>query len=128
MHRKDILYRMNNTLNINEQEVRLKRKLLLVILFIVYPAYILQACAVSPLYTITDSNILYNGFISLLFYFLGIIIDLFVIYISLSTVIYGMYKFPIREIRSTIAFVLMSISTQVEDASAILSPPRTISK
>jgi len=95
-------------LSINEQDHKLKRKLLLLMLFIVYPAYILQACVISPIYTITDSNILYSGLISLIFYFLGIVIDIFVIFLSLAAVIYGMHKFSLRELRSVIVLALMA--------------------
>lgn len=93
---------------IKEQDIMLKRKLLLVLLFIAYPAYILQSCAISPMYTITDSNILYSGLLSLFFYFLGILVDIFVIFLSLATVIYGLHKFSLRDMRSVITLALMA--------------------
>ena len=87
----------------------LKKKLLYAILFIAYPAYILQAAVVSPVFTITNGNILYKGgLLSVSFYFLGIVIDLFVIFLSLAIVIYGLYRLTIKDMRSIITVTLLA--------------------
>lgn len=91
------------------ENLNLKKKLLRAILFIAYPAYVLQACVISPVFTITDGNILYkDSVLSLAFYFLGIIVDLFVIFLSLSVVIYGLYKLTLKDARSVILAALLA--------------------
>ena len=91
------------------ENLNLKKKLLYAILFIAYPAYVLQACVISPIFTVTDGNVLYkDGFLSLAFYFLGIIIDLFVIFLSLAVVIYGLYRLTLKDMRAVILAVLLA--------------------
>ena len=98
---------MNNETNIKKQDYDLKKRLLFVILFIVYPVYILQACVISPIHTITDSNVAYK-IIPLVFYFLGIIVDIAAIYITLATLIYGMYRIGIKDLRSVMILAIFS--------------------
>ena len=90
---------------LTEHELSLKRKLFSIILFAAYPAYIVNSCVVSPIYTVTDSNVAYNV-LPLVFFFLGIIIDLAVIYLSLAVIIYGMYKLPTKALSPLIALTL----------------------
>ena len=96
---------MNHDTPFNNYESDLKKRLLYTILFIVYPAYVLLACVISPIHTITDSNIAYK-ILPLIFYFLNVIIDILVIYLSLATVIYGMYRLPLSKLRSLIILAL----------------------
>lgn len=105
--RKDFQSVMNKDISLNKQDAGLKRRLLFIALFIVYPACIINSCIVSPIHTITDSNVAYRV-LPLVFYFLGIIIDLFIIFISLATGIYGMYRLPVDKIRSLIILVLLA--------------------
>ena len=98
---------MINETNSKIQANDLKKRLLFVILFIVYPAYILQACVISPIHTITDSNVAYE-ILPLVFYFLGIVVDIAVIYVTLATVIYGMYRLGINNFRSVMIAALIS--------------------
>ena len=96
---------MNNEIFINTRDADLKKRLLFIILLIVYPACILQSCIVSPIYTITDSNVAYKV-LPLVFYFLGIIIDILVIFITLATIIYGLYRLQLKSFRSVIVLAL----------------------
>ena len=96
---------MNNEIALNKQDLNLKKKLLFIILFIVYPACVLLSCVISPIYTITDSNVAYKV-LPLILYFINTIVELFVIYLSLATVIYGMYRLPIKTIRAIMILAL----------------------
>ena len=98
---------MNNETNVKKQDQDLKKRILFIILFVVYPAYILQACVISPLHTITDSDVAYKV-LPLVFYFLGIIVDIAVIYITLAVLIYGMYRIDIYSFRSVMILSLVS--------------------
>lgn len=98
---------MNHDNTLNKQDSNLKKRLLFTVLFIAYPAYILLSCVISPIHTITDSNVAYKV-LPLIFYFLNVIIDIFVIYLLLSTVIYGMYRLPINDIKSVLILALLA--------------------
>ena len=97
-------------ININTDALRdqkLKKKLLMTVLCVIYPTYILHSCVVSPIYTATSSNIAYN-LIPLVFYFVGIIIDIFVIFLSLSLIIYGLLRLDLKRMISIIVAVFLS--------------------
>ena len=96
---------MNNEITFNQKDSDLKKRLLFTILFIVYPAYVLLSCVISPIHTITDSNIAYKV-LPLVFYFLNVIVDILVIYLSLATVIYGMYRLSVKNLRSVLILAL----------------------
>ena len=99
---------MNNSVVLNERDLKLKKRLFSIILYIAYPAYILHSCIVSPLYTITDSNVAYKGILSLSFRFLYEVIDLFVIFLSLAVMIYGLCRLGGRKMRSVIALAMVA--------------------
>lgn len=98
----------NNDITLNERDLKLKKLLFSIILYIAYPAYILHSLVVSPLYTITDSNIAFNGIIPLSLYFVYNIIDIFVIFLSLAVVIYGLCRLGGKAMRSVIALVMLA--------------------
>ena len=95
----------NNDVTLNARDLNLRKKLYSAILFAIYPAYILNACVVAPLYTVTDSNVAYIDLIPLIFYFLGIVIDLFAIFFSLAVVFYGLHRLSFKNLRSVIILV-----------------------
>ena len=99
---------MNNSVVLNERDLKLKKRLFSIILYIAYPAYILHSCIVSPLYTITDSNVAYKGILSLSFRFLYEVIDLFVIFLSLAVMIYGLCRLGAKNMRSVIALAMLA--------------------
>ena len=99
---------MKNNVVLNERDLKLKKRLFSVILYIIYPAYILHSCVISPLYTITDSNVAYKGIISLLLRFVYEVIDLFVIFLSLSVIIYGLCRLGLKNMRSSITVALLA--------------------
>lgn len=98
----------NTDITLNERDLKLKKKLFFIILYAAYPAYILHSCVVSPLYTITDSNVDYNGIISLTLYFIYNIIDIFVIFLSLAVIIYGLCRLGFRETGSVIVLAMLA--------------------
>ena len=99
---------MKNNVVLNERDLKLKKRLFSVILYIIYPAYILHSCVISPLYTITDSNVAYKGIISLSLRFVYEVIDLFVIFLSLSVIIYGLCRLGLKNMRSSITVALLA--------------------
>ena len=99
---------MNNNITLNERDLKLKKLLFSLILYIVYPAYVLHSLVISPIYTITDSDIAVNGIIPLIFYFLYNVIDIFVIFFSLAVIIYGLCRLGVKSIKSVIALALMA--------------------
>ncbi len=86
---------------------RLKKRLLLVILCLAYPAYAVHSCITSPFYTVFDSNVETTS-IALVFYALNLIIDLFVFFLSYGVVIYGMYRLSLKKISTTFWFAMLS--------------------
>ena len=96
---------MNKDIFLNEQDAKLKKKLLYITLFAVYAAYAVNSCVISPIYTVTSSDITLEK-LSFGFYFLGVIIDIFTIFLSLSIVIYGMCRISLRNLRSVIILTL----------------------
>ena len=98
----------NKDIVLNERDGSLKKRLFYMILYIVYPAYILHSCIVSPLYTITDSNVVYKGILSLSLRFVYETIDLFVIFFSLAVMIYGLCRLGGKNMRSVIALALLA--------------------
>ncbi len=99
---------------------RIKRDLLKKILFIVYPAYIMHSCVTSPVFTIFDSNV-ETGELALLFYFLNIAIDLFVMFFSYAVVIYGIYKLSLKDI--TPVFYLAMLAPVFKYALKLIVSP-----
>ena len=93
---------------LNERDLALKKRLFTLVLYVVYPAYILHSCVISPLYTITDSNVAYKGIISLIFRFTYEIIDIFVIFFSLALLIYGLCRLTTKDMKSTIVWVMLA--------------------
>lgn len=89
----------------NGKTVDLKKRLFLMVLLAVYPICILQSCVLSPIYTITDSNVSYD-ILPIVLKYLGIVIDIFNIFFSLSIVIYGLIRYSLSEIRSTFIMVI----------------------
>ena len=85
----------------------LKKRLFNIILFVVYPAYLLHSCVVSPLYTVFDSNV-ETELLSLVFYALYNFIDIAVIFLSCAVIIYGIYRLSLKEIKKAYAFVLVA--------------------
>lgn len=98
----------NNVKILNPKDLNLKKKLLYIILFVVYPAYVLHSCVVSPIYTITDSDITYHKVIPLIFNVLGVEIDLLVIFLSLAVIIYGLHRLSLRDMRGIITVSLLA--------------------
>lgn len=90
-----------------EINLSLKKRLKLATLLLIYPMYLIGACVVSPLYTMTDSDISYD-LLPVIFKYLGVAIDIFGIYISLAIIIYGLLKFKAIEIKGIIILVLAS--------------------
>ena len=90
--------------NKNEQ---LKKLLFRLIVFVAYPAYIVHSCVTSPLYTVLYSNVDYT-YLSLIFFYLNIFIDLFVFFLSYSVIIYGMYRLSLKQIKTTFIFATLS--------------------
>jgi hypothetical protein len=85
----------------------IEKRLTFTALFVIYPLYLVGACVVSPLYTATASNISYEVLPVILKY-LGVFIDIFGIYISLSIAIYGLLKLDIPKTKSVLALILAS--------------------
>ncbi len=98
----------NNDIVLSERDESLKKRLFYIMLYIAYPAYILHSCIVSPLYTITDSNVAYRGILSLSLRFLYETIDLFVIFFSLAVMIYGLCRLGGKNMRSVIALAMLA--------------------
>lgn len=98
----------NKDIVLSERDERLKKRLFYMILYIAYPAYILHSCIVSPLYTITDSNVALKGILSLSLRFLYEAIDLFVIFFSLSVMVYGLCRLGGKNMRSVIALAMFA--------------------
>lgn len=86
---------------------RLKKRLFKIILFIAFPAYIIHSCVTSPLYTVFDSDVALKSY-SLIFYILNDLIDLFVFFLSYATIIYGIYRLSIKEIKSTFCLAVLA--------------------
>ena len=98
----------NNDIVLTERDSKLKKRLFSIILYIAYPAYILHSCVVSPLYTITDSNVAYKGLLSLSLRFAYEVIDLFVIFLSLAVMIYGLCRLGGKNMRSVIVLSMLA--------------------
>lgn len=77
-------------MNISDDNKNLKNKLLKIILLTVYPLYIAHSLIVSPLFTILYSNAAVPDIFPVILYFLTVIIDIFVLWIMFSVVLYGL--------------------------------------
>ena len=88
-----------------EKEKKLKKYLLRGILWIAYPIYALQSLAVYPLYTILESNVALAS-VAPVFKYIGILMDLFVFFLSNSIIIYGLLRLSFSRIRSVFWLVL----------------------
>ena len=105
------------------QDSRLKKRLVLAVLCMAYPAYIIHSCVTSPLFTVYDSNIETSS-ISLIFYGMNLILDLFVFFLTYSVSIYGMYRlnkndlhpiFAVSILATVFKYVLKLIMTPIID-------------
>lgn len=85
-----------------------KQRLLRIILFTVYPAYILHSLVVAPLFTICDSNVGVPEAITVALYFLFVLIDILVFFISFSVIIYGMCEMPLKDMRGILILIFLS--------------------
>ena len=85
----------------------LKRRLFRIILFIVFPAYIVHSCVTSYLYTVFYNNVELRSF-SIIFDILNDVIDLFAFFICYAVVIYGLYRLSFKEIKKTFYLALFS--------------------
>ena len=89
------------------QNEALKKRLLKIILFIVFPAYVIHSCITSPLYTVFTSNVALKSF-SIIFYMINDLIDLFVFFISYATIIYGLYRLSFNDIKKHFVLALLA--------------------
>ena len=85
----------------------LEKRLTFSTLLVIYPLYLLGSCVVSPLYTATDSNVSYD-LLPIILKYLGVVIDIFGIYISLAIAIYGLIKLEMSKIKPVLTAVLLS--------------------
>lgn len=88
-------------------DISLKKKLLRIILFIAYPAYVLHSLVFSPLYTVLYSDIGVNPVFHVILYYLLVLIDLFVFFTSFAVMIYGMCRYSPDEIKSIFILIFL---------------------
>ena len=87
-------------MNILNKNNNLKKKLFNIILFTVYPLYILHSLIVSPLFTILYSNVAVPTFLPVILYFITVGIDILALWIMFSVTIYGLCKEPFKNIKN----------------------------
>lgn len=90
---------INNHINQLRDEA-LARRLLKIILFVAFPAYIVHSCVTSPLFTFFYNDVGLRDF-AIIFNILNGIIDLFVFFLSYAVVIYGLYRLSLDKIKHT---------------------------
>ena len=99
---------MNTSKNFSElQNEALKKRLLCIILFIAFPAYITHSCVTSPLFTYFYNNVALREF-SIIFDILNDLLDLFVFFLSYAVVIYGIYRLSLKDIKLTFYLSMLS--------------------
>ena len=79
-----------------------------IILFICYPLCALHSLVIAPLFTVCDSNVAVDGGVTVFLYYLMVMIDLAVFFISFAVLIYGMCYLPIKKMKKTVIIVFLS--------------------
>ena len=88
-------------------DAALAKRLFKIILFFVYPAYIVHSCITSQLFTDFNNNVQLRDF-SIIFDILNDLIDLSVFFLSYAVIIYGIYRLSFKQIRSTFYLAMLS--------------------
>lgn len=84
------------------------RTLFRIILFFVYPAYVLHSLVVAPIYTVCASNVGIPEAVTVAMYYLFVLIDLLVFFVSFSVIIYGLCHLSLREMKKTLILIALS--------------------
>ena len=85
-----------------------RKRLFQIILFICYPLYVLHSLVVAPLFTVCDSNVAINEAFTVFLYYVMVLIDVLVFFISFSVIIYGMCIMPLKNMKKTLALIFLS--------------------
>lgn len=86
----------------------LPKKLFKIILFTVYPAFILHSLVIAPLFTVCDSNVGIPESVTVALYFLFVLIDILVFFISFSVIIYGICQIPPMDLKKVLILIALS--------------------